>query len=490
VTGGTVAIAGRLLVRADKVGPDTQLAQLVRLVERAQGQKAEIARLADRVSSVFVPSVLVLSAATLAGWLAAGGPAEHAVAAALAVLIIACPCALGLATPAALVAACGRGARLGIFIKGYPTLEASRSIDTVVLDKTGTVTTGAMSVTGLALSEGTSRSEFWCRVGSVEQASEHLIATAITAAALAEVGDLPQAGDFAALAGLGATGTVSGTRVIVGSARLFAEQELVVAAELADQASGWDRLGLTTILAGWDGQARGVIALADTVKPSAALAVRELRRLGLRTILLTGDREATAESVASQAGVDEVHAEALPSGKADFIKALQVEGHRVAMVGDGVNDAPALAVADLALALGSGTDVAISAADVIVLRDDLMAVPESIMLARATFRTIRRNLAWAFGYNLAAIPLAALGFLNPLVASATMTLSSAFVVWNSLRLRHVPLLAHWLPPAPAPASAAAPLPGSPAPLPGTPAAPPGAVAPLPLGPAPSPTTLG
>jgi heavy metal translocating P-type ATPase len=439
VTGGTVAIAGRLLVRADKVGADTQLAHLVRLVEQAQGQKAAIARLADRISSFFVPSVLVLSAATLVGWLAAGAPAGRAVGAALAVLIIACPCALGLATPAALVTACGRGARSGIFIKGYPALESSRSADTVVLDKTGTVTTGAMSVAGVALAEGTSPAEFWRRAGAVEQASEHLIATAITVAAQAEAGDLPQADGFAALAGLGATGTVAGTQVTVGSARLFASHGIVVTAALSGRADSWDQQGMTTILAGWDGQARGVIALTDTVKPSAVQAVRELRALGLRVILLTGDRQATADSVARQAGISEVRAEALPAGKAAFIKALQDDGHQVAMVGDGVNDAPALAAADLALALGSGTDVAISAADVIVLRDDLTAVPASVVLARATFRTIRTNLAWAFGYNLAAIPLAALGFLNPLIASATMTLSSAFVVWNSLRLRHLSL---------------------------------------------------
>ncbi len=439
VVGGTVALTGRLVVRADRVGQDTQLANLIRLVERAQAQKAAIQRLADKISGVFVPAVLLLAAATLAGWLAAGSPAQHAVSAALAVLIIACPCALGLATPAALVVACGRGAKLGIFIKGYQALESSRSIDTVVLDKTGTVTTGAMSVAGLSPADGTSRTELLLRAGAVEQASEHAVAAAISAAARAELAGqaLPQPHDFAALPGLGARGTVDGVPVTVGRAKLFADAGFVIPPALSAQAGEWEAAGWTTVLAGWDGEARGVVAVADTIKPSAAPAIAELRRLGLRTVLLTGDNQATGQAVGALAGVDEVIAGAMPTDKAEVISAIQAGGHAVAMVGDGVNDGPALAAATLGIALGSGTDVAMSAADLILLRDDLMAVPESIRLARGTFRTIRRNLAWAFGYNVAAIPLAAAGLLNPLIAAAAMTLSSAFVVWNSLRLRNL-----------------------------------------------------
>jgi Cu+-exporting ATPase len=435
VTAGTIATAGRLFVRAVRTGADTQLAQLVRLVEHAQGDKAAAQRLADRISGVFVPAVLVMAAATLGGWLAAGASAGHAFAAGLAVLIIACPCALGLATPAALVVACGRGASLGIFIKGYPALEKSRSVDVAVLDKTGTVTTGTMSVAGIAVADGTSQSDLLLRAGAVEQASEHAVAAAITAAARAEAGDLPQAADFAALPGLGATGRVRSADVTVGQPRLFRERGIAVPAGLADQAAAWQAAGLTSVLAGWDGQARGVIAVADTIKPEAAAAVAELRSLGLRTILLTGDSPATAAAIAAQAGVDEVRAGAMPAGKADCIRELQAAGLRVAMAGDGVNDGPALAAADLGIAMGTGTDVAISAADMIILRSDLLAVPQAIRLAQATHKVIRRNLAWAFAYNAAAIPLAAAGFLNPLIAGAAMTLSSAFVVWNSLRLR-------------------------------------------------------
>jgi P-type Cu+ transporter len=485
VVGGTVALTGRLIVRADRVGQDTQLANLIRLVERAQAQKAAIQRLADKISGVFVPTVLILAAATLAGWLAAGSPAQHAVSAALAVLIIACPCALGLATPAALVVACGRGAKLGIFIKGYEALESSRSIDTVVLDKTGTVTTGTMAVAALMTAEGTSRAELLYRAGAVEQASEHAVAAAITAAARAETaepgepadaagageagrpagaseaskpGQLPQPDDFAALPGLGARGTVDGVPVTVGRAKLFAGAGFVIPAALSARAAEWEQAGWTTVLAGWDGQARGVLAVADTVKPSAPSAIAELRRLGLRTILLTGDNQATGQAVGALAGVDEVIADAMPADKAAVISAMRTAGHAVAMVGDGVNDGPALAAATLGIALGSGTDVAISAADLILLRDDLMAVPESIRLARGTFRTIRRNLAWAFGYNAAAIPLAAAGLLNPLIAAAAMTLSSAFVVWNSLRLRTLAVSAPDLAPGQAAAQAAGPPP--------------------------------
>ena len=434
VVGGTIVLTGRLVVRAVKVGPDTQLAQLIRLVEQAQAERAAIQRLADRICGVFVPLVLTFSALTLAGWLLAGSPAGHAFSAGLAVLIIACPCALGLATPAALVAACGRGAQLGIFIKGYQALESSRSADTVVLDKTGTVTTGRMSLAGAQAVAGTARADLLRYAGAVEQASEHAVAAAITAAAQAQASPLPQAERFTALPGLGARGVVDGHEVVIGRAALFAERDIEIPPDLARVCQEWEQAGRTTVLIGWDGAVRGAVAVADTVKPSAAAAVAELRELGLHPVLLTGDNEATARAVAAATGIEEVIAGTLPAGKAAVIRDLQARGRRVAMVGDGVNDAPALAAADLGLALGSGTDVAMSAADLILLRDDLQVVADAIRLARGTFRTIRRNLAWAFGYNLAALPLAALGFLNPIVASAAMTLSSVFVVWNSLRL--------------------------------------------------------
>jgi Cu+-exporting ATPase len=434
VTGGTIVLTGRLVVRAVKVGRDTQLAHLVALVEQAQAGKAGIQRLADRICAVFVPCVLACAAATLAGWLLAGSPAGHAFSAALAVLIIACPCALGLATPAALVVASGRGAQLGVFIKGYQALESSRAIDTVVLDKTGTVTTGQMTVTGV-MTTGTSRGDLLRYAGAVEHASEHAVAAAVAALAAAETGPPASAEAFAALPGLGARGVVDGHEVVVGRERLFAERGVSVPAELAGWCRAQERAGATTVLVSWDDVIRGALAVTDTVKPSAAPAVAELRGLGLRPVLLTGDNPATAAAVAAAAGIAEVISEALPVAKAQVIRDLEAAGRSVAMVGDGVNDGPALAAAQLGLALGSGTDVAICAADMILLRDDLQVVPDAIKLARATFRTIRRNLAWAFCYNVLAIPLAALGFLNPIVAAATMTLSSVFVVWNSLRLR-------------------------------------------------------
>jgi Cu+-exporting ATPase len=435
VTGGTIVLTGRLVVRAVKVGRDTQLAHLVALVEQAQASKAGIQRLADRICAVFVPSVLACSVLTLAGWLLAGSPAGHAFSAALAVLIIACPCALGLATPAALVVASGRGAQLGIFIKGYQALESSRRIDTVILDKTGTVTTGQLTVTAVQPAPGVARGDLLRFAGSVEQASEHAVAAAVTALARSEAVRLVSADGFAALPGLGARGLVDGHEVVVGRSALFADRGLLAPAGLVSWCRDQERAGRTPILVSWDDAIRGGLAVTDTVKPSAAAAVAQLRRLGLRPVLLTGDNAATAQAVAAEAGIDEVISGALPAVKAAVVTETEAAGRSVAMVGDGVNDAPALAAARLGLALGSGTDVAICAADIILLRDDLAVVPDAIRLARATFRTIRRNLAWAFCYNVLAIPLAALGFLNPVVAAATMTLSSVFVVWNSLRLR-------------------------------------------------------
>jgi P-type Cu+ transporter len=360
------------------------------------------------------------------------------------VLIIACPCALGLATPAALVAACGRGAQLGIFVKGHQALESSGLIDTVVLDETGTVTSGQMTVTALAAAPGTEPAEVLRYAGAVEHASEHPIAAAISAAAIsaeaggaapAQTGPWPTVDGFQALPGLGARGVVDGRRVVVGRERLLRDLGFAIPPGLAGQWAQWERAGRTAVLVGWDDQLRGALAVGDTVKPSAPAAVAGLRGLGLRPVLLTGDNEATARAVAAAVGIDDVIAGILPADKVAAIRDLQARGHRVAMVGDGVNDAPALAAADLGMAIGAGTDVAISAADLILLNPDLSVVPEAIALARAARKTIRRNLAWAFGYNVAAVPLAALGFLNPLIAAAAMTMSSVLVVANSLRLR-------------------------------------------------------
>jgi P-type Cu+ transporter len=435
VVAGTIALSGRLVIRAVEVGSDTQLAHLIALVGRAQADKAAIQRLADRVSGVFVPLVLVAAAVTLAGWLLAGASAERAFSAGLAVLIIACPCALGLATPAALVAACGRGAQLGIFIKGHHALESSGLIDTVVFDKTGTITSGQMTVTEAMAAPGTGQTELLRYAGAVEQASEHPIATAISEAASVRIGPLPVAEGFQALPGLGARAVVDGRQVIVGREKLLRDQGTDIPPGLAGRWGSWEQDGRTAVLVGWDGRFRGAFAVADTIKPSAQAAVTELRRLGLRPVLLTGDNEATARAVATAVGIDDAIAGVLPADKAAAIKDLQARGNRVAMVGDGVNDGPALAAADLGMAMGAGTDVAISAADLILLRPDLTVVPDAIALARAARRTIRRNLGWAFGYNVAAVPLAAAGFLNPLIAAAAMTMSSVLVVANSLRLR-------------------------------------------------------
>ena len=436
VMAGTVAVEGRLVIRADRVGGDTALAHLMALVDRMQSEKAAVQRIADRISAVFVPSVLAASALTLAGWLIAGGRAETAFSAALAVLIIACPCALGLATPAALMVACGRGAELGIFIKGYRALESSKFVDTVVLDKTGTLTTGVMAVVGVEVTGSAARSELLRYAGAVDQASEHPVAKAIAAFAQPGTGGpLPEVTGFESLAGRGARGLVDGREVVVGRPGLLADRGFAVSGELAAAVTGWQRAGHTAVLAGWDGTAHGGFALADEVKPTAAAAVAGLRRLGLRTLLLSGDTVAAAATVAEAVGVDDVIAGAMPGSKAAVVEGLQDRGRSVAMVGDGVNDAPALTAADLGIALGTGTDVAISAADIIVLRDDLQAVTDALMLARATMRTIRQNLGWAFGYNIVAIPIAAAGFCNPLIAGAAMAFSSAFVVSNSVRLR-------------------------------------------------------
>jgi Cu+-exporting ATPase len=431
VLGGTVALSGRLVVRATRVGRDTQLAQLVALVERAQTGKADVQRLADRVSAVFVPIVIALAVVTLAGWLLLDGSPARAVSAALAVLIIACPCALGLATPTALLVASGRGAQLGIFIKGHQALESAKVIDTVVLDKTGTVTAGRMTVVDTA----GDRPAVLRMAGAVEDASEHAVATAISAVARRELGTLPPVIGFTSLAGLGARGQVDGRSVLVGSARLMAADGIDVPADLHEQRLAWEHAGRTTVLVAVDGVVTGMLALADTVKPSAAAAIRELTAMGLRTVLLTGDNAATAHAVAAEVGIDEVIAEVLPDGKADVIARLRAEGRAVAMVGDGVNDAPALAGANLGMAVVTGTDVALGAADLILVRDDLRVVPCAVRLARGTLRTIHGNLVWAFGYNAAALPLAAFGLLNPLIAGGAMVLSSLFVVSNSLRLR-------------------------------------------------------
>ncbi|HEY2764568.1 MAG TPA: heavy metal translocating P-type ATPase [Pseudonocardiaceae bacterium] len=435
VIGGTVALWGRLVVRATRVGADTQLAHLVRLVEQAQSDKARIQRLADRVCGVFVPVVFALAALTFLGWLLADGSVDHAISATLAVLIIACPCALGLATPTALMVAAGRGAQLGVFIKGHQALESAKLIDTVVLDKTGTVTTGRMAVIGVQLAEGVDRAGLLRFAGAVEAASEHVVAVAIAGLAGQELGTLAPVENFTGLAGLGAHGLVDGTEVLVGSARLLADRGIAIPALVDTRRREWERGGRTTVTVAVGGVVQGAFAMADTVKPSAPAAVAELTGLGLRTVLLTGDNEETARVVAARVGIDEVIAEVLPHDKAAVIEDLQARGRSVAMVGDGVNDAPALARADLGLAVIAGTDVALAAADILLVRDDLRAVPCAIRLARSTLRTIRWNLAWAFGYNLAALPLAACGLLNPLIAAAAMALSSLFVVTNSLRLR-------------------------------------------------------
>jgi P-type Cu+ transporter len=436
VPGATVNAGGRLVVRATKVGADTALAQIARLVTQAQSGKAPVQRLADRVSGVFVPVVVALAVATLAFWLGAGEGAGFAMTAAVAVLIIACPCALGLATPTALLVGTGRGAQLGLLIKGPEILEATRQVDTVVLDKTGTVTSGRMSLVELTLADGVERTEALRLVGAAEDASEHPIARAIADAARDEVGPLPALDAFGNREGLGVEATLDGDRlVLVGRERLLAEWGLEVTELLQAALERAEESGHTAVLAGWDGEARAVLVVSDTVKPTSRAAISELERLGLRPVLLTGDNERTARAVAEQVGVDEVIAEVLPGDKAAVVRRLQEEGRVVAMVGDGVNDAPALAQADLGLAIGTGTDVAIEASDLTLVSGDLRAAVDAIRLSRATLRTIKQNLTWAFAYNVAALPLAMAGLLNPIVAGAAMAFSSVSVVANALRLR-------------------------------------------------------
>ncbi|KOG54203.1 carbonate dehydratase [Streptomyces griseoflavus] len=437
VTGATVNAGGRIVVEATRVGADTQLARMARLVEDAQNGKAAAQRLADRISAVFVPVVIALALGTLGYWLITGEGAVAAFTAAVAVLIIACPCALGLATPTALMVGTGRGAQLGILIKGPEVLETTRRVDTVVLDKTGTVTTGAMTLTAVHLADGVSEADALRLAGALEHSSEHPIARAIAGAAAERTGGLPVPEDFANVPGRGVQGVVEGHAVLVGRTSLLTDWAIELPATLAEAKTAAEDAGHTAVAVAWDGEARAVLVVADAVKPTSAEAIRRLRALGLTPVLLTGDNAAVARSVAAEVGIDAAHviAEVLPEDKVSVVKALQAEGKSVAMVGDGVNDAAALAQADLGLAMGTGTDAAIEAGDLTLVRGDLRAAADAIRLARRTLGTIKANLFWAFGYNVAALPLAAAGLLNPMIAGAAMAFSSVFVVANSLRLR-------------------------------------------------------
>jgi Cu+-exporting ATPase len=435
VAGATVNAGGRLVVRATRVGADTALAQIARLVTEAQAGKAPVQRLADRVSAVFVPTVIALSLATLGFWLVDGAGATKAFAAAVAVLIIACPCALGLATPTALLVGTGRGAQLGILIKGPQVLESTRRVDTIVLDKTGTITTGRMTLLDVVPATGEDRDQLLRVAGALEHASEHPIARAIAAAAAAEFGVLSSVDSFASAAGLGVTGIVDGRAAIVGRGQLLAERSLPVPADLEHARQAAEAAGRTPVFVAWDGAVRGILVVADTSKPTSRDAVAALRALGLTPVLLTGDNDRAARAIAAQVGIDDVRAQVLPADKVNVVKELQEQGRVVAMVGDGVNDAAALAQADLGLAIGTGTDVAIEASDLTLVSGDLRAAADAIRLSRRTLAIIKANLFWAFAYNVAALPLAAAGLLNPLIAGAAMAFSSVFVVSNSLRLR-------------------------------------------------------
>ncbi|MGX6397469.1 heavy metal translocating P-type ATPase [Rothia kristinae] len=435
VTGATVNAGGRLVVRATRVGSDTQLAQMAKLVEDAQSGKAAVQRLADRISGVFVPIVIAFALVALAAWLISGAGVSTAFTAAVAVLVIACPCALGLATPTALLVGTGRGAQLGILIKGPEVLESTRKVDTVVLDKTGTVTTGRMTLVDVIAEAGTDRAELLRLAGALEDASEHPIAQAVAKGAVQETGQLPTPEDFANVEGKGVQGVVDGHAVLVGRESLLADWSQHLSPDVAAAKAAAEAEGKTVVAVGWDGQARGVLVVADTVKPTSAEAIQGLKGLGLTPVLLTGDNEAVAKRIAAEVGIDQVIAEVLPKDKVNVVARLQGEGKVVAMVGDGVNDAPALAQADLGLAMGTGTDVAIEASDITLVRGDLRAAVDAIRLSRRTLGTIKANLFWAFAYNVAAIPVAALGMLNPMLAGAAMAFSSVFVVGNSLRLR-------------------------------------------------------
>jgi P-type Cu+ transporter len=435
VTGATVNAGGRLVVRATRVGDETQLAQITKLVEAAQAGKTEVQRLADRISSVFVPIVIAVALTTLGAWLLAGFPLTAALTAAVAVLIIACPCALGLATPTALLVGTGRAAQLGVLIRGPEVLESTRKIDTIVLDKTGTVTTGKMTLVDVITSPDTDRAALLRYAGALEDASEHPVAQAIAKGAKTELGALPTPEDFRAVQGKGVQGVVDGHGVIVGRESLLADWSQHLDASLSAAKARAESEGRTAVVVAWDGSARGILVMADTVKPTSAEAVRQFNRLGLTPVLLTGDNRTVANRIAEEVGITQVIAEVLPADKVAAVRRLQSEGRVVAMVGDGVNDAAALATADLGLAMGTGTDAAIEAADLTLVRGDLRAAADAIRLSRKTLATIKMNLFWAFGYNVAAIPLAALGLLNPMLAGAAMAFSSVFVVGNSLRLR-------------------------------------------------------